>query len=211
MFEYLAKRFAEILTKGDVFELFKRLEQRYGTISRACERVGIERRTFYHWRNARQINFETKAKVLKVALEEHLIDTLEFLAGRSRRRLKEVLEYLIEVLRREILEEDEPDKLDELVKRAERVINEYSIPVIEYLRHEVGDLVEAAYSKGYKIKLRPVTPASIFGIQMVKVEYTEYRDEWMSSATVYQYMGVKVEKRPEGAQVQFEVIGEPEG
>jgi len=211
MFEYLAKRFAEILTKGDVFELFKRLEQRYGTISRACERVGIERRTFYHWRNARQINFETKVKVLKVALEEHLIDTLEFLAGRSRRRLKEVLEYLIEVLRREILEEDEPDKLDKLVNRAERIINEYSIPVIKYLRHEVSDLIEAAYSKGYKIKLRPVTPASIFGIQMVKVEYTEYRDEWMSSATVYQYMGVKVEKRPEGAQVQFEVIGEPEG
>jgi len=45
MFEHLAKHFAEMLTKGDVFELFRMLEQRYGTISKVCERIGIERRT----------------------------------------------------------------------------------------------------------------------------------------------------------------------
>ena len=97
LFEYLAKRFAEMLTKGDVMELFRMLEQRYGTISKVCERIGIERRTFYHWRYAKQINNETKAKVLRVALEEHPIDTLEFLARKSRGRTKEVLLSLIHI------------------------------------------------------------------------------------------------------------------
>jgi len=77
MFEYLAKGFSEMLTKGDVFELFRMVERHYGTISKVCKRIGIERRTFYHWKSAQQINVDTKVKVLKVALEEHPIDTLD--------------------------------------------------------------------------------------------------------------------------------------
>ncbi len=157
MFEYLARRFAEMLTKGDVMELFRMLEQRYGTISRVCERIGIERRTFYHWRYAKQINSETKAKVLRVALEEHPIDTLEFLARKSRGRTKEVLELLIEFLRRGIIEEEDPKRAEELAKRAEDIINEFSIPITEYLHHEIAGLIEAAHSRGFEMKIRPYT------------------------------------------------------
>ena len=157
MFEYLVRRFAEVLTKGDVMDLFKMLEQRYGTISRVCERIGIERRTFYHWRYAKQINSETKAKVLRVALEEHSIDTLEFLARKSRGRTKEVLELLIEFLRRGIIEEGDPRKTEELAKRAEGIINEFSIPITEHLHHEIAGLIEAAHSRGFEMKIRPYT------------------------------------------------------
>ena len=154
LFECLARRFAEMLTKGDVMELFRMLEERHGTISKACERIGIERRTFYHWRDAKQISSETKAKVLKVALEEHPIDTLEFLARKSRGRTKEVLELLIEFLRRGIIEEEDSKRAEELVKRAEDVINEFSTPITEYLHHEIARLIEAAYSRGFEIKTR---------------------------------------------------------
>ncbi len=205
MFEHLAKRFADILTKGDVFELFRLLEQRYGSISRACEKIGIERKTFYHWKNAKQINFETKVKVLKVALEEHLIDTLEFLAGKSKKLTKEILEYLIEVLRREILTEDDRKKLNNLIKRAEEIVNEYSIPIIEYLRHELDGLVEAARNRGYELKIRETSFTEVFGIQEVK---TEESHDWQSSATMYQYMtSVKMENLIEGSQMQFQTTG----
>ena len=53
-------------------------------------------------------------------------------------------------MRREILIEEEPKKLKSLVKKAE---GEYFIPIIEYLRHEVEGLAEAAYSKGYELKV----------------------------------------------------------
>lgn len=152
MFEHLARGFAEILTKGDVFELFKMLEQRYGTILKVCERIGIERRTFYHWKDAKQIGIETKYKVLKAALEEYPVDTLEFLAKKSRNKTKEVLEFLLEFLRREILTEEEPEKLRELVKKAKEVIDEHSIPPIEYLRYEVNSLAEAIHSRGYELE-----------------------------------------------------------
>jgi len=179
MFEHLAKHFAEMLTKGDVFELFRMLEQRYGTISKVCERIGIERRTFYHWSHAKQINNETKAKVLRVALEEHPIDTLEFLARRFRGRAKEVLELLIEFLRREIVEEEDPRKAEELAKRAENIINEFSIPITEYLHHEIDSLIDAAHSRGFEMRIRsyagiqlPTTPIRTFVEKQERPSFT---------------------------------------
>ena len=179
MFEYLAKRFAEMLTKGDVMELFRMLEQRYGTISRVCERIGIERRTFYHWRYAKQINSETKAKVLRVALEEHPIDTLEFLARRSRGRTKEVLELLIEFLRRGIIEEEDPRKAEELAKRAENIINEFSIPITHYLHHEIARLIDAAHSRGFEVRIEPYT-----GIQLPTPPLRTFAEEQERSSFV---------------------------
>ena len=164
MFEHLARRFAEVLTKGEVFELFRMLEQRYGTISRVCERIGIERRTFYHWKYAKQINRETKFKVLEAALEEHPIDTLEFLARRSRGRTKEVLELLLEFLRRDVLEEEDPRRAREFAKKAEEVINEFSIPITEYLHHEIAELIEAAYSRGLEIRVKPYISTQLLTI-----------------------------------------------
>lgn len=153
VFEHLAQRFAEILTKGDVMELFKMLERRYGTVSKVCEMVGIERRTFYHWQYAKQINSGTKAKVLRVALGKYPIDTLEFLARKSRDRTKELLEILIEFLRRGIVEEEDPKKAEELARRAEEIIGEFSVPVTEYLRHEIANLIEDSLSRGFRIEI----------------------------------------------------------
>jgi hypothetical protein len=154
MFEDLAKRLAESLTRGDIFELFKTLEHCYGTISKACESVGIERRTFYNWRSAREINLETKIKVLKVALEKYPIDTLEFLARKSRDKTREVLALIMEILRREILY-GEDSEVPYIIKRYENIIKEFSIPITEYLHQEVSNLVEAAYSREYEVIMRP--------------------------------------------------------
>lgn len=166
MLEYLVGRLAEALTKGDVFELFGLLEKRYKTVSKICERIGIERKTFYHWKNTRQINAETKVKALKAALEEHPIATLEFLAKKTKTMTKDVLAYLMVLLRQEILSEEDPEKLAELVKEAESIINEYSTSIIEYLRHEAGDLVEAVHSRGHELKIVLSTPSVEEGIEM---------------------------------------------
>ncbi len=209
MFEHLAERFAEILTKGDVHELFRLLEQRYGTISEVCERIGIERRTFYHWRNAKQINVETKVKVLRVALEEHPIDTLEFLARKSRGRTREILEYLIELLRNEILSEENPEKLEALAKKTEEIINEYSIPVIEFLRHEVSNLIEVIHSKGYRLKVSQIIPVGILEVRAVKAPPES--SEWTSSAaTTYRHLGEAYGNPSEEIPAQFKIIEEVE-
>jgi len=153
--QQLVNRFAESLTKGDVVELFRILEERYGSISKVCERVGIERRTFYHWREARQINVETKVKILQVALEEYPIDTLEFLARKSMWRTREVLELLLEMLRRLIVEEEDPEKIRMLSKKAEEIVKEFSTPVTEYLREEISAVMEASLSRGLRIEFQP--------------------------------------------------------
>jgi len=164
--QYLVNRFAEYLTKGDVVELFKILEERYGTISKVCERVGIERRTFYHWREARQINAETKAKILRAALDEFPVDTLEFLARKSMWRTREVLELLLELLRRLIAEEEDPEKVRTLAKRAEEIVKDFSTPVTEYLREEISAVVEAAQSRGVEMKLQPQREEFVMNIDI---------------------------------------------
>ena len=182
MSEDLARMFAGILTKGDVFELFKMLEQRYGTISETCARIGIERKTFYNWRNARQMSIGTKIKVLAAALEEHPINTLEFIAGRARGKTKEALEFLIEFLYREILMEEEPKRLEELAIKAREIIDEYSTPITEYLAHEIDNLREVVLSKGYRLETISTKPVVSLSVQMRIDEAGP-----LSAATMYSY------------------------
>jgi len=207
MFEQIVKRYAEILTKGDVYELFKKLEKLYGTIVRACEKIGIERKTFYHWKNAKQINNETKAKILKVALEEYPIDTLEFLAKRSRSRTREILELLIEFIRREILEEENYEKVKETAKKAEKIINEFSIPLTEYLRREIAMLIEAAYTKGIEIKIKPHTASEVLLLSVANEKYKHLLipADILTSATTYSAPShIEVSSQPEAFQAIFQ-------
>ncbi len=178
LFEYLARRFAEMLTKGDVLELFRMLEQRHGTISSVCERVGIERKTFYNWKYAKQISTETKFKVLKVALEEHPIDTLEFLARKSRERTKEILELLLELLYKEMLEEKDHVRAERTAKRAEEILNEFSIPITEYLRHGIAKLIKVAYNRGFNIRIRPY-----ISVQSSAVTFRAITEEYGASTS----------------------------
>jgi len=142
MAEYIANRFAEILTKGDAYQLFNMLQEKYGTIASACERIGIERRTFYNWRNARQINIETKRKLLRVAIQEHPIETLKFLTLKAKERTTEISSHLIETLRRHIIEEENPEKLKTLITTTKTIINQLSTPIIENIHHEVENLLK---------------------------------------------------------------------
>jgi len=151
MSEHTIKKYAEMLTKGDTYELFTVLQNKYGTIAETCEKIGIERKTFYNWKHARQINLNTKIKLLRLSLEEYPIDTLEFLAKKTKTRNIEVLSYLLEVIRRIILEENKKEKLAAFSTTISRIINEYSIPPIEYLNHELYHVLELMKKKGIGI------------------------------------------------------------
>lgn len=171
MYEYIVERFAGLLTKGDVMELFKLLERRYATIARVCERVGIERKTFYNWRTVREISPETKAKILRAALEEYMLDVLEFLAIKSRERCVEILSITIEHLRREMLAEESPQRLRELVKATERLLNNFSAPITDFLTQEMSALMETATWKGQQITL--TEPQTLYTTRKTTIEVLE--------------------------------------
>ena len=144
MAKYLVNLLADMLTKGDTYDLFKLLRERYNSISEICKRIGIERETFYHWRHAKQINIETKRKILSAVLDEYPVNTLEFLARKLRERSIGTLSLLFEVLCREIKAENDREKLRKLVKRSKGIIEEFSVPLTEYLNHEIY-----AFSRDY--------------------------------------------------------------
>ena len=136
-----------MLTKGDVTQLFNMLRDKYGTIDEACKRIGIERKTFYNWRIVKQMNLSTKVKVLKTALDELPIETLGFLAKRSRDRTIEILSYLIEALYDTIVHENDPDRLRSLASKSEEVVEEFSVPLTNYLYHEIDNLRKLVFQR----------------------------------------------------------------
>lgn len=89
---YLAERYAHLLSKEDVLELFQDLVKAYEeNISEACRKCGIQRKTVYDWIRARSLRLSTKKKVLKALIETEPERTLDFLLTRSKEITVELL------------------------------------------------------------------------------------------------------------------------
>lgn len=53
MVGYVAERCSGFLTKGDIVEFYKRLEEVYGTVKDVCKVIGIGRKTVYNWKKVK--------------------------------------------------------------------------------------------------------------------------------------------------------------
>jgi len=140
-----ARRFAPYLSKGDVVRLFKDvLVGKYGSILRASEAAGIERRTYYNWiKEPRAISPETKAKVLRAAYEASPVETLWFVASALRGRAGEALLALVDYLRAEALVAGDREEFRKWVGLLVRAIDELGGPLVDEVAEEVGDALSS--------------------------------------------------------------------
>jgi len=129
----LADRYANCLTEGDIVELYRTLEERYG--------VGL---------GSAAVSDGNKVFLLEKALEEFPVDTLEFIARKMLWRTKEALELLLEYIRKRIAEEN-AEIAREFVKRLEAVVEDFSTPVTEYLREEISSVEETLRTKSVEV------------------------------------------------------------
>jgi len=151
MSKHLADKYAELLTKGDVIELFKLIENRFGTIKGACKAIGIERKTFYDWKKpVKEIKIETKRKLLNFLLKEHPIDVLEFLTDRSVKRSTELLKLTLSTIYEHAIESDVM-KFQVLTSRFIDVISKYDKPLTDYIETEISDMITSLLRKSEKL------------------------------------------------------------
>jgi len=159
MSEYLAEKYAELLTKGDAMELFKLIENRFGTIKDACEAVGIERKTFYDWKKAvKEIKVKTKKKLLKFLLEEHPIDTLEFLTDRSAQRTIELLKLTLSTIYEHAIVSDR-EEFKRLSLKFANILRKYDEPLTHHIDVEISDMVMGFLRKSEELNISIEKPS----------------------------------------------------
>lgn len=96
MSSYIIKRYAPLLTKYDVQTLFNWLIDAYGSVAKAAEITGIQRKTVYDWDKVTdEVKLETKLKILEHSVKLDENRTLQFLIEKADNDSKEVLGYYI--------------------------------------------------------------------------------------------------------------------
>ena len=135
----LARRYAEMLTKGEVIQLFGMLEERR-SLSEVCRIVGIDRKTVYNWEKVREIKRETKKKILEAALTLKPGETAEFLADKALEKAVGVIARLLIYLYERTMKSTTTKEFEKWYREFTRIVEKYDKPVLEPVREEVERL-----------------------------------------------------------------------
>ncbi|RLG98944.1 hypothetical protein DRO19_03610 [Candidatus Bathyarchaeota archaeon] len=138
---YIAEKYAPLLSKDDVIELFQRLQRLCrGNLSEACRRCGIQRKTTYDWMRAKSIKLSTKKKILKAMIETNTEQTINFLLSRSKEITVELLSTYLSYLYSEAMKEIiDPQYFLRIVKKFEKTKSDY-VGLIWELEEEVEEM-----------------------------------------------------------------------
>lgn len=137
---YLAERYAHLLSKEDILELFHDLEEACGSLSEACRKCGIQRKTRYDWIDARSLKLSTKKKVLKALMEIEPEKTLDFLLARSKEITVELLSMnLSNTYAKAMAEGISPESFINTIQKFEETKNKHT-GLIRELEEELGDM-----------------------------------------------------------------------
>lgn len=153
-----AERFADYLTKGEVYRLFiEVLVREYGSIAKASDAAGIERKTFYNWERAREVTRPTKVKVLRAAFEADPHHTLRFVVKILRRRAGEALFALLDYLRGEALRCEGREEFERYASLLRRALEEFGGPLSDEVAEELEAVDHVLMLKATKLGavLRP--------------------------------------------------------
>ena len=106
-FKRIARNNADLLSKRDTLALVDEIiEACNGNVSKACELIGIERRTYYNWKERKDIKNikpECKEKVLTTALMLNSVDTLDKLTAKAFSKTCDLLHLTLSTIHGKIL------------------------------------------------------------------------------------------------------------
>lgn len=127
-YEYLVDRYSSSLTKYDVLELFRRLEEKKGNKTTATKEADIQRKTVWDWvHNTKDIKEATKRKVLQASLKTDLYGTIDFLVRKNATDYNEILQRCIYMIFENMISLNEASEFQRRISQFE-----------EYLRSNAG-------------------------------------------------------------------------
>jgi len=142
MFDEFIERYAGILSRRDVFELFNRLRDLVGTTTEAARICNVERRTPYYWKpdEGPEIRLQTKQKVLKALIERDFEFALKFMIERSAGASRDMLRMYFRTIYEKAMDPEIQDRdFKELLKEFRQPRVDYSGLIDSLLAEELSD------------------------------------------------------------------------
>lgn len=158
---YIAERYAGILTKEDVDQLFNSLTSKlHGNRSEAARQCGLTGKATYDWEKARYVKLTTKRKVLETCLRIDFLGTVGYLLKRSSERTVDVLRTILSSIYNEAIETNSKEQIILLLDKFNTLRTQYRGLINDRIMDEVADMLWMLRQKAQELEV-PVPPKSI--------------------------------------------------
>jgi len=145
----IARNNVDLLSKRDVLALMDEIiEACDGNVSKACKLVGIQRRTYYNWKEHAKslkskwsIKSKSKEKVLTTALMLNPIDTLDKLTLKAFNKTCSLLYFTLSMIHGKILDSEKIEEQEKLIDEFVKLIKKHDISPVEHLSVEINDML----------------------------------------------------------------------
>lgn len=161
MSNYLAEKYAGMLTEEDVGILFNLLAGSFdGNRSEAARQCGLTGKATYDWQSASYVKLGTKNKVLQASLTCNFIETVEYLLSRNSDRTLDLLRTILENLYANALESVDSDQFTRAYTNFEKVRTSHLGLIRDSIQSEVSEMMTPLREKAITFGIA-VEPKSI--------------------------------------------------
>lgn len=161
MVNYITEKYAGILTKEDVVQLFNRMtEKLQGNRSEAIRQCGLTGKATYDWEKAKYVKLGTKQKVLEACLGINFLDTTEYLLDRSNDRTVDILRTFISKIYMDAIETESKGQFRIMFKKFSTSMKKHQGLIKDQIEDEVADMSWLMRQKASELDL-PVPEKTI--------------------------------------------------
>jgi len=158
---YMVERYAGILTKEDVGQLFNALTLNlHSNRSEAARQCGLTGKATYDWEKARYVKLTTKRKVLETCLRMDFLGTVEYLLKRSSERTTDVLRTILSTIHVEAIETNSKEQFSILLGKFNTLRTQFRGLINDRIMDEVADMLWMLGQKAQELEV-PGPPKSI--------------------------------------------------
>ena len=158
---YIVERYAGILTKEDITQLFNALTSNlHGNRSEAARQCGLTGKATYDWEKAHYVKLTTKRKVLETCLRLDFLGTVEYLLKRSSERTIDVLRAILSTIHAEAIETNSKEQFITLLDKFNILRTQYRGLINDRIMDEAADMLWMLRQKAQELEV-PVPPKSI--------------------------------------------------
>lgn len=153
---YITEKYAGILTREDVGNLFSRLTSKLGgNRSESARQSNLTIKATYDWEKTRYIKLKTKAKVLDACLRMDFLNTVEYLLERSSDRTVDVLRTIMSFMFNEAMETKSSEKFAILMQRFVSIRKAHQGLIYDEIKDEVTDMMSLIKQKSLELEVAP--------------------------------------------------------
>ena len=194
---YITQKYAGILTKEDVLQLFQKMTEKLsGNRSEAVRRCGLTGKATYDWEKTKYVKLETKQKVLEACLGTDFLTATEYLLDRSNDRTVDILRSFLSKIYMEAIETESKDQFKILLEKYDVSRKKHRGLIKDQIEDEVADMSWLMRQKASELDL-PVPEKTIEEISL---------KEWLE---VFPVIVDSYVKDPREAHLMAETLGLP--